>query len=106
MRISDWSSDVCSSDLVDDAEGRQRAWQHAKHIGHSVGRHEAKPAARADLRVQSLEVECSVLMDREEEYAVLLVLEEQVFGECPGHLPPKRLSLFDRRMGGIGKRYV
>src|SRR3546814_18102560 len=29
MRISDWSSDVCSSDLIDDAN----VLQHRKHVG-------------------------------------------------------------------------
>src|SRR3546814_3197843 len=29
MRISDWSSDVCSSDLADDSRRRPMAWTHA-----------------------------------------------------------------------------
>src|SRR3546814_8780289 len=41
MRISDWSSDVCSSDLYRDRQGR--------HLGQGLCRsHLAAPAGRAD----------------------------------------------------------
>src|SRR3546814_13313589 len=37
MRISDWSSDVCSSDLVDAYDGRTPSWHHVlRDAGHEV----------------------------------------------------------------------
>src|SRR3546814_5300285 len=45
MRISDWSSDVCSSDLEIVERGRGRAREHpqriAVEIDHAIGQHEA-----------------------------------------------------------------
>src|SRR3546814_8597403 len=53
MRISDWSSDVCSSDLIVDLLHRQRDVEAdveaARFRGAAVGRlHDAGPAAGAD----------------------------------------------------------
>src|SRR3546814_9258951 len=58
MRISDWSSDVCSSDLGDPAEhldpgrnadrharGREKAGREGRHAG---GEHMVRPDAEAD----------------------------------------------------------
>src|SRR3546814_5062091 len=36
MRISDWSSDVCSSDLNADTQGYAKAWGGAGGDGHSL----------------------------------------------------------------------
>src|SRR3546814_5859505 len=62
MRISDWSSDVCSSDLVE--HGAQRALEVVFGGGHGQ-RHLARqllPAADAAAAVPALEIVCVVLL--------------------------------------------
>src|SRR3546814_8376998 len=39
MRISDWSSDVCSSDLPREARTVARARHHAQHVHRAAGEH-------------------------------------------------------------------
>src|SRR3546814_13067987 len=47
MRISDWSSDVCSSDLRGRTGPRRREWQVAR-LAHELSQPAAQPRSRGD----------------------------------------------------------
>src|SRR3546814_4071114 len=52
MRISDWSSDVCSSDLAEEQTGGERAERDADVVHHVVAEHlHVGAAAATDVRI-------------------------------------------------------
>src|SRR3546814_7729786 len=87
MRISDWSSDVCSSDLADGLLLHQRTDRAVDLLGHL--RDGGKAArARDQLEVGGLQLE----VDRAAGEAGLL--------EAAGHLLAERPELFQQRRRG------
>src|SRR3546814_13042456 len=52
MRISDWSSDVCSSDLLALGDYRRGVGEDAQHVQRAVGNHELERAAEQEVADQ------------------------------------------------------
>jgi hypothetical protein len=62
---------------------------------HALGWRKAKTSARADPRMQRLEIERTVLVDGEQKQARLLVPQKQVLGERASYLAAEAFALFN-----------
>src|SRR3546814_15796020 len=67
MRISDWSSDVCASDLIADPERRQQQLRHRSDIQDMTGTISGKRQQRLRFEMKFMVV--IILDDREPELA-------------------------------------
>src|SRR3546814_18867062 len=92
MRISDWSSDVCSSDLVVQVDHATRGARHARHIEQ---RHAAAGILQLDLDLLVVDLAAAqlaaerfpgrlagVFADQGGQYAVFRSEERRVGKEC------------------------
>src|SRR3546814_3500771 len=96
MRISDWSSDVCSSDLLD-AKGRERALAAAQWTKLTAGQQAFQQDEEADsffvLAVGRLKV--SQLTSEGQEVIIRYIGPKEMFG-CVAVCEPGRASCRER----------
>src|SRR3546814_9718416 len=101
MRISDWSSDVCSSDLVSDGENlRPRRSEGVEISGFQLSRFRSQLAERARLHEEG-DLQRAVVAPEADEISPGVVASAQI-RECEGHCRPRERWLMWTGPGRYG----
>src|SRR3546814_7573570 len=88
MRISDWSSDVCSSDLVATVEGKRSVWTYENHEGRTT----ITPGAAEQGGIEFAEPGPATIGDARELYGTV-ELDPSARSEIRGQFPGRIVSV-------------